>query len=598
MIAWSNSAPSAGTGMPNARKHTANPAALTSHNTNDHATTPANRPGRRSTSSPPINPSASRTSRSASRAGSTPWVILLKKESQGAGRCTTARATSRAAPNTIAPPPATRLTDVPPITASRGKDGAAIASAISPTITNPSITRSTPMEAKAVVKRTGSCRLATYARANSPARAGSRLLAMKPVAVACHSGRSGRRVSSPARSISCQRQVRIGKVAVMRTTLASNSHGSAWRACVKTSRGLTSCSVQTSRATETARPMSPAQRVARLLAGRAGFDREGNEVADFFDEGAQALARGRTGFLAQLLGALLGALATLEQGEDVHDVGFRRDAPAGGGGTGWPCGVRRGRRGRDLAGCGDHFGEGSGADPTGHQPGVGHPGADEVRRFGDRCVAGWSGARWSRGGGERLDGHDCAAAQGQDGAGGGLELRRQRGLIRSRRAAEDVARAPQLRGERGRVRDGGAAGHGVAAGGGECGHLVGERAATCCRQGAKRPAERVRAQLALRPARRALQRVRHLLQVVAVTHQLHAAQDRRARGGGAALHDVRPRIVEVQCADGHDAGFALIRLEELDLQAGERLELHALGVGAAALGDLARRARDGGRGPL
>src|SRR5436189_37773 len=246
MIAWSNSAPSAGTGMPNARKHTANPAALTSHNTNDHATTPANRPGRRSSSSPPINPSASRTSRSASRAGSTPWVILLKKESQGAGRCTTARATSRAAPNTIAPPPATRLTDVPPITASRGKDGAAIASAISPTITNPSITRSTPMEAKAVVKRTGSCRLATYARANSPAR-------------------------------------------------------------------------------------------------------EGNEVADFFDEGAQALARGRTGFLAQLLGALLGALATVEQGEDVHDVGFRGDAPARGGGTGWPCGVRRGRRSRDLA---------------------------------------------------------------------------------------------------------------------------------------------------------------------------------------------------------------------------------------------------------
>src|SRR6266516_5053880 len=430
MIAWSNSAPSAGTGMPNARKHTANPAALTSHSTSDHATTPANRPGRRSTSSPPINPSASRTSRSARRAGSTPWVILLKKESQGAGRCTTARATSRAAPNPIAPLPATRLTDVPPITASRGKDGAAIASAISPTITNPSITRSTPIDAKAVVKRTGSCRLATYARANSPARAGSRLLAMKPMAVACHSGMSGRRVSSPARSINCQRQVRIGKVAVMRTTLASNNHGSAWLACVKTSRGLTSCSVQTSRATETARPMSPAQRVARLPAGRAGFDREGNEVADFFDEGAQALARCRAGFRAQLLGALLGALAAIEQGADVHDLGLRGGRTSGGGrrGCGRPGGVRRGRRGRDLARRSEEIGERSGADPTGHEPRVGHPGADEVRRFGNRFVAGRSpgGGR----GGERLDGYHArgAGGQGRDGAGNLLKLRRERGL--------------------------------------------------------------------------------------------------------------------------------------------------------------------------
>src|SRR6266496_1616391 len=460
MIAWSSSAPSAGTGMPNARKHTANPAAFTSHSTSDHATTPAKRPGRRSTSSPPISPSASR----ARRAGSTLWVTLLKKESHGVGRCTTARATSSAAPKTIAAPLATRLTDVPPMTASRGNDGAAIASAIMATITSPSITRSTPMEAKAVEKRTGSCCLATYARANSPARAGSRLLAMKPMAVACHSGRRGRRASSPARSINCHRQVRIGKVAVMRATLASNSHGSAWLACVSTSRGLTSCSVQTSSATETARPMSQAQRVARLL---AGLDGEGNEVADFFDEGAQALARCRAGFLAQLLGALLGALAAIDQGADVHDLGLRSDRPPGGGrrGCGRPGGVRRGRRSRDLACRSEEIGERSGADPTGHQPRVGHPGADDVRRFGNRFVAGRSpGGRG--GGGERRDGYHTGGAggQGRDGAGNLLKLRRERGLIRSRRAAEDVARAAQLRGERGRVRDGGPAHHGVAAG--------------------------------------------------------------------------------------------------------------------------------------
>src|SRR6266566_8292334 len=83
--------------------------------------------------------------------------------------------------------------------------------------------------------------------------------------------------------------------------------------------------------------------------------------------------------------------------------------------------------------------------------------------------------------------------------------------------------------------------------------------------------------------------------MLAVTHELHAAQDRRARGGGTALHDVRPGIVEVQRADGHDAALGLIRLEESHEQAREALELRAFGVGAAALGDLARRARNGGR---
>src|SRR5439155_22343950 len=101
----------------------------------------------------------------------------------------------------------------------------------------------------------------------------------------------------------------------MRATLASNRHGSAWLACVSAWRGLTSCSVQTSSATETARPMSQAQRVARLL---AGLDGEGNEIADFFDERAQPLAGCRAGFLAQLLSAVLRALAAVQQRVDVY----------------------------------------------------------------------------------------------------------------------------------------------------------------------------------------------------------------------------------------------------------------------------------------
>ena len=82
-------------------------------------------------------------------------------------------------------------TDVRPMSARWGNAEEPIATAIRLTSINPSNTRSTPTDARAVEKRTGSCRDATYARANSPARTGSRLFAMKPMAVACHSGRSG-----------------------------------------------------------------------------------------------------------------------------------------------------------------------------------------------------------------------------------------------------------------------------------------------------------------------------------------------------------------------------------------------------------------------
>ena len=106
----------------------------------------------------------------------------------------------------------------------------------------------------------------------------------------------------------------------------------------------------------------------------------------------------------------------------------------------------------------------------------------------------------------------------------------------------------------------------------------------------------MRAQLALRLAGGAFQRVGDLLQVLAVTHQLDAAQDDRARRRRAAAHDVRSRVLEVQRADGHDPALALIRLDELHQLAGEGLELRALRIGPSPLGDLARRARDRGCG--
>ena len=82
-------------------------------------------------------------------------------------------------------------TDVRPMSAWWGKADEPIATAIKLTSINPSNTRSTPTEARAVEKRTGNWRDATYARANSPARTGRRLFAMKPIAVACQSAPSG-----------------------------------------------------------------------------------------------------------------------------------------------------------------------------------------------------------------------------------------------------------------------------------------------------------------------------------------------------------------------------------------------------------------------
>src|SRR5437899_1480030 len=102
MIPCSKNAPTAGTGSPNARKHTAKAAAFTSQSTTDQSTTPKKRPGLLSTSSPATSPSAIRMTRSATRAGNSAWVARPSSASQGAGRCTTNTATTSTTPKKAA----------------------------------------------------------------------------------------------------------------------------------------------------------------------------------------------------------------------------------------------------------------------------------------------------------------------------------------------------------------------------------------------------------------------------------------------------------------------------------------------------------------
>ena len=97
--------------------------------------------------------------------------------------------------------------------------------------------RSTPIDPSAVVKRTGSWRDATYARANSPARAGSRLFAMKPIVMACHRGMNGNGWPLPSRRIDRQRIARTGNVSVATKTVSRSSQPFACCASAQTLRG-------------------------------------------------------------------------------------------------------------------------------------------------------------------------------------------------------------------------------------------------------------------------------------------------------------------------------------------------------------------------
>src|ERR1041384_1574941 len=344
MIPCNNSAPSIGTGSPNARKQTANDAALTSHSTSDQATTPAKREGLRNTASPSTNPSIADRTRTANRCGSSRCAIASSRRSQGAGFTTTITATTSAAPNTIAPTIATWTSDTPPTIASRGNEGAAIATAISPSMVSASNTRSTPIEPSTVVNRTGVRRLSTQARANSPARAGSRLFAMKPIAVASHNAASGSGRPAGSRSSTRHRSARIGKVRVARMTVAASSATLARCTCVMTSVKLTSCNAQARRPTDTARPTIQAQRDRALV----GLEGEDNEIADFVEQRTELVGREVPRLLAQLLGARQGTLPAVHQALDIDHVqrGHRGRAWRRGGGRRSGRGARGGERRR------------------------------------------------------------------------------------------------------------------------------------------------------------------------------------------------------------------------------------------------------------
>jgi len=124
---------------------------------------------------------------------------------------------------------ATRCTLTPPICAPGGNDGATSASVIKPRIATASNMRSTTIDASAVLTRTDASRPATHARANSPARAGSRLFAMNPTATARQSGLKGRRAPAGSRSMTCHRKARSGNVIVATMTVAVNRRMSARR---------------------------------------------------------------------------------------------------------------------------------------------------------------------------------------------------------------------------------------------------------------------------------------------------------------------------------------------------------------------------------
>src|SRR5262249_52363320 len=62
---------------------------------------------------------------------------------------------------------------------------------------------------------------------------------------------------------------------------------------------------------------SPSSQAPRQRPGLLGFDGEDNEIADFVDDRAEALAARALGGLAQFLSALAGAAALGEEGPDA-----------------------------------------------------------------------------------------------------------------------------------------------------------------------------------------------------------------------------------------------------------------------------------------
>src|SRR6266566_6202761 len=153
---------------------------------------------------------------------------------------------------------------------------------------------------------------------------------MKPIVVACHSGVIGNRSPLASRRISRQRIVRTGNVNVARTTVTKSSQPFACSAYVHTLRGSILYRTHTSNAALRASPMSQAPPLPpRQRCGLLGFDGEDNEIADFVDDGAERVAAGPLGGFAQLLDALAGASAPVEESPDVDRLRSVARGPLG-----------------------------------------------------------------------------------------------------------------------------------------------------------------------------------------------------------------------------------------------------------------------------
>src|SRR5437867_1544465 len=237
---------------------------------------------------------------------------------------------------------------------------------------------------------------------------------MKPTAVACHRGIHGRRRPSRSRRMTRQRIVRSGNVRVARVTPPRKGHSAARRMWPSTAPGSTSRSVQYRSAIVTRSPPAQAQ-PARSL-GLAG---EGNEIADFFDEGGKRAGRRLLRHFPQLPRTMQCALTPIQERPHVHDFGLHRRG--GGHCSGGPAPAGLARRGRPPAGGGQLLERGrADAGLLGlHVALVRDPRADEVRRFRHRLIGGGWGERGGgggRGGRRRPDRPD----RRRPGAGGGL----------------------------------------------------------------------------------------------------------------------------------------------------------------------------------
>src|SRR5438045_959631 len=325
---------------------------------------------------------------------------------------------------------------------------------------------------------------------------------MKPIAVACQSGIQANRWGGPStsRRISRHRIVRSGNVAVVSMTAARSSIGSAWRASSQTCRRLMRWRTQASNATLTMSPMSQAPRQRRVL---LGFDGEDNEIADFVDDRAESLAARALRRVAQLLRSMLRTRALIEESANVDGFVAAPVTPA----------------------AADQLLERRGTHAACDELLISHPRARDIGRglrtkwkcrHGSRparAIGRCRGRRWWSAGHQRFNRYGLlppfhAEASNRDRHSG--QGRRGARLVTGSRCGEHFAGFAELGGEERRLIHRDTARPRFPRGLREFRDALGDRSAPGGAEDAKRARQRVRTQLALRGARRALERVRGL----------------------------------------------------------------------------------------